>query len=371
MNALIVIGASHSLYLSFLIFKREKKTLADNLLMLLFLTFGIEFSLLFSSFEFNLELLSLPLINSELLVIPIFYLYTRCITKPQRGLYKKDSLVFIPYALSSIYWITLFLSTNEYDLIQLFYHTTLQNQPFHFVFFKSLIGLLYPLFLLFILFQQNKHQKMILKNFSYTEGINYRWIKLLTIITLLEWMISHFYYFISGTDINNEHSLQTSAIFSTIFIFIIGYYGLKQGYFLSNKDDVNLNEPTKNVKDKSSISDSEAIYYTEKLESFMNKDKIYLNNTLSLSDLADSSGMSRNTLSWVINEKLNSNFYSYVNAYRIEEFKKIAITPQYENFTILAIAIECGFNSKATFNRIFKLSTGMTPNQYIKSIKND
>ncbi len=65
-----------------------------------------------------------------------------------------------------------------------------------------------------------------------------------------------------------------------------------------------------------------------------------------------------------INQK---NFYSYINAFRVEEFKERVVSQKYTHLTILAIALDCGFNSKSTFNRIFKQATGITPNEFVKS----
>lgn len=368
MNTILAVGATHALYLAFLIFKREKKSQADILLSLLFISYGVELSLLFVSFEFNVEDLSIPLLNADLLVIPIFYLYTRFVTVPNRRLNKKDALYFIPYFLSTLYWLSLFLSTNEYELIQLFYHTPFSEKPMLFNMVAIIDIVLYPLFLILILFKQRKYQKMLLRNFSYTEGVNFSWINFLTTITLLEWGFALLFYLVTGDGEFDESSLQKSAAFSTIFIFIIGYYGLKQGYLYLVKEADILTESKKSSSDRTSITESEANHYAERLKIYMQKHKPYLNNTLSLSELAENSAMSRHTLSWVINEKLSSNFYSFINSYRVDEFKSKISDPQYRHFTILAVAVECGFNSKATFNRIFKQRTGLTPNQYIKTL---
>ncbi|PLX12240.1 MAG: hypothetical protein C0597_13735 [Marinilabiliales bacterium] len=59
-----------------------------------------------------------------------------------------------------------------------------------------------------------------------------------------------------------------------------------------------------------------------------------------------------------------------MNQYRIEEFKRLASSPKNHQFTLLSLAYECGFNSKSSFNRYFKKSTGVTPSQYFAQITN-
>jgi AraC-like DNA-binding protein len=71
-------------------------------------------------------------------------------------------------------------------------------------------------------------------------------------------------------------------------------------------------------------------------------------------------------LSQLINKKSEKNFRDFINQFRIEEFKKRARDPDSKNYTLLSIAYECGFNSKATFNRVFKNHTGITPSTFYK-----
>lgn len=74
--------------------------------------------------------------------------------------------------------------------------------------------------------------------------------------------------------------------------------------------------------------------------------------------------ISTHHLSQAINQNLNTNFYKFVNAYRVEEVKKKLKNPEFEKYSILGIAFESGFNSKSTFNKIFKEETGMTPSEF-------
>ena len=70
-------------------------------------------------------------------------------------------------------------------------------------------------------------------------------------------------------------------------------------------------------------------------------------------------------LSMVINKGFGMNFNDWVNKYRLEEIKSLFEKGEHKRQTLLSIAFECGFNSKATFNRAFKKSTGLTPREWL------
>ena len=93
----------------------------------------------------------------------------------------------------------------------------------------------------------------------------------------------------------------------------------------------------------------------------MLQDKLYLEPELSLSDLAVKLKTNTSVLSAAINSNFGKNFNDFVNEYRVEEFKKQIKLPENQHYTLLAVAFDCGFNSKATFNRAFKKFTGQAP----------
>ena len=96
---------------------------------------------------------------------------------------------------------------------------------------------------------------------------------------------------------------------------------------------------------------------------FMEGNKPYLKSDLKISELADSLSVPYHQLSQLINDEFLVNFYDFINKYRVEEAKKLLIEDN-RNYKILAIAYEVGFNSKATFNRVFKKFTDLTPSEF-------
>ena len=120
---------------------------------------------------------------------------------------------------------------------------------------------------------------------------------------------------------------------------------------------------------KSGLKDEAADEYLSQLLRFMEERKPYLQNELSIQDLAAAIGIPRHHLSRVVNERLNKNFYDFINEYRVAEAKRLLLHPAFGHYTTLAIALEAGFSSKATFNAVFKKQTGLTPTAYVSKAK--
>lgn len=102
----------------------------------------------------------------------------------------------------------------------------------------------------------------------------------------------------------------------------------------------------------------------QKILRHMEFHKPYLSHYLNLEQLANQLSMHPRALSSAIKHSFNTNFYEFINSYRIEEAKKLLLDPEQPNRTMIDILGEAGFNSKATFNAFFKKMVGMTPSQY-------
>ncbi|SFN23303.1 transcriptional regulator, AraC family [Chitinophaga sp. YR627] len=105
----------------------------------------------------------------------------------------------------------------------------------------------------------------------------------------------------------------------------------------------------------------------EKLLDHMTAEHPYLDPDLTIFTLAGQLKVSRHHLSQAINEQAGKSFHDFINSFRVEAVKCRLEDPSSTAYSILGIAIDCGFNSKATFNTTFKKLTGMTPSAYQKS----
>jgi YesN/AraC family two-component response regulator len=119
-------------------------------------------------------------------------------------------------------------------------------------------------------------------------------------------------------------------------------------------------------KDLSQIEEDPGLVdLNERLVHIMNNEKPFLNPELSLPELADLLEISRNQLSAAINKIHGINFYEFVNRYRVEEVKKLMRDPSNKHLKLISLAYDAGFNSKASFYRIFKQFTDKTPTEFL------
>lgn len=153
------------------------------------------------------------------------------------------------------------------------------------------------------------------------------------------------------------------TIVLSAFVLWIAINGFKQYYPLQ----IFTSKPN---EDTQLIDQKELDQLVEKLKLLMTRDKVFLNPDLNLKLLSNYLGISEKRCSHVLNKGMGSNFNRYVNALRIEAFKERIREGQNKAYTLTSIAYECGFDSKSTFNRVFKSSCGMTPSEFVKTAKN-
>lgn len=143
---------------------------------------------------------------------------------------------------------------------------------------------------------------------------------------------------------------------SSFFIYFIGYHGFQKPEVLRMNEN--------NRYDKSTLSDSASYAILKKLKSIMTMERIYLDSSLKLQDVATRLELQPHHVSQVINELEEKNFSDFINYYRIKEAEKLL---QESNYKILHIAYDSGFNNKASFNNAFRKVTGMSPSEYRES----
>lgn len=115
----------------------------------------------------------------------------------------------------------------------------------------------------------------------------------------------------------------------------------------------------------SNLSSSKLEFIQSRLGSLMNQERPYLDSELKLNEMARMMAVRPVHLSQVINDQYGKNFSEYINTYRVNEAKRILKEDQ--DLSIYEVALDAGFNSKATFNRVFKQMTGTTPTRFRSS----
>ena len=178
-------------------------------------------------------------------------------------------------------------------------------------------------------------------------------------------------------------NIGTLVAFSLIAMYIyLGYKGMFQAQILipdfllqkmaitpaipEEPEQQPVQKATTRALDSHSAEEIEAL--KQKLFHTLTEKKVYLDDSLTLADLADELGITTKKLSELINQHLDTNFYNLINEYRVNEVIARLSGPDAQKFTLLGIAFDCGFQSKASFNRIFKQKTGQSPSAYKKQL---
>lgn len=309
----------------------------------------------------------LPLVHG-----PFLYLYTHQQTSAF-PFNKKQLLHFMPPLLSYMMFGKFYFLTHEEqtDVFRLL-GKGFEVQSMINLYAIYISGIVYVTLSLVRLL---KYRRNMVQQFSNTERINFNWLLYLIIWMVILWTIVLFVQ-------------QDNLIFgvASLFVLWIGYFGIKQVQVFTqrplkeenqqeNKGEATIvekdipieNELTGNLKyQKSTLTEDEAFTIQEKLNTLMTEQKPYKDPDLTLDDLAKKLDIHPNYLSQVINSRENKTFYDLVNEKRVNAFIKNITHPASQQYTMLAVALDCGFNSKASFNRNFKKYTGYTPSEYLK-----
>jgi AraC-like DNA-binding protein len=128
--------------------------------------------------------------------------------------------------------------------------------------------------------------------------------------------------------------------------------------------DATVEEPTETAAEP----DAELARWTTRLLAHMQTARPYLEPELTLGELATQLRTNTSWLSKVINSGCGQNFNDFVNEYRVREAERRLRDPQFRHYTLLAVALEAGFNSKSTFNRVFKKLRGQTPSEAARQL---
>ena len=367
-------GISIVMFLVLLLSKSWKKEKSKKILALILVSFLLFFlSYLSLQVQIFKSFFIWPLgIIVNFLLGPLLYFYIQLIYQADLSLERKDYVHFFPFVFALItFWIP--------TLIGLHTSTTFMDDYFPVLLAIPLIGMLSLAYYIYLSFGLLKRYKSLVKNnYSSLSEVDLRW--------LMIWIKGIFIFFIldlaSGGLImlSRTYLIMENIIFINLFylvglIWYIGYYGINQTnvFLMENINATSTEkeeEKTITKANTSLLNDPKEIEdLKQKLQQAFEVDELYKEETITLREVAKRIDTTDKKLSELINTELQSNFYEYVNGFRVEAFKQRVQKGDAKDLTLLAIAYESGFNSKATFNRIFKQYTGLTPSQYKKEIK--
>jgi AraC-like DNA-binding protein len=376
LKSLLITGIIQGFFLILLLKSKRKNAISDYLLMT---WFGVvSFQLMFyydnlspDPFAPNfLQIMGfyLPLISS-----PILYLYVYSFSVGNEFLWKKYWIHLLSFTIFSL--ICLYLNIIHSEIITfsnglpIFRHNFPNWLKNTLTIPLALIPALYTILSLRILI---KYQRLIPENYSYTERINLNWLKWI-VISLLILFVTLFPLITYGVNlglVTNRNLFAVVGSILTFYLFFIGFFGLRQTTVFTNIPIETIYKSTIDTKPNyknSGLKDEMVEDLFQKLTSYMAEKKPYLDENLSLATLAQQLDLTSNQLSQIINQKTSSNFFNFINSYRVEAVKERLKDPAFAHYSILAIGFDCGFQSKSSFNKIFKQMVGKTPLEFQKS----
>lgn len=314
------------------------------------------------------------LYNIAIALAPLIYLYVKSVTTSNFKFKRNHWWHFALAICFILYRAAIYI----YDAAQPGFNDT-QNGVLKITLDEAIVqpfmGFIeFPFMLLYLAFTLQlfyNYRKRIKQYFSNTYKLELNWILSFLILFTLLFLYDTVQTVVGSfvTDLGYEQRWWLNLMSAIITLYI----GIK-GYFTDttklNKLNFSFSPSLEAIpqisEDGTSRSISEQDINTVK--NLMEKEKVYLNPELNLSDMAQQASMSRGQLSEVINSGFNQNFNDFVNMYRVKAFKNMIKENRHKQLSLLGIAQECGFNSKATFNRVFKKLTNASPSEYLKSL---
>ena len=379
MAVISLIGAVQTLFYLILFNSKKKKVLSDYVLLLFLLLLGLVF--------FDNYLRNTGFYNTypglwgitycfPLLIAPLMYYYTVLITTQVQRFNRRYLLLTLPFIFFFVYYLATYYLLPVTQKIA-FYERASMHPWGMILAGEAFIIASGPVYAVLCLLRLYKHSKNIGKYFSFKEGISLQWLKTVSYLVILSDFImlltNLFSDFIRVITVETADNIMHAS--NVLLVFYVGFMGFRQKLIYNSVNDNTLQTADKQLKQnetevskyvKSGLKDTEAEKYYGLLLDLIEKEELFQNGKLLLKDVADRLGISNNYLSQIINQKTGKNFFRFINEYRVERAKQL-LADKAGKYTILSIAYDCGFNSKSSFNTIFKEYTGKTPSEFLKT----
>lgn len=293
------------------------------------------------------------------LVPPLLYMYAVTYLNPERTFTNKEKLLFLPFTISFfislVFKVLAIWPTN--------FTKALKSLWVYLESYDELISIVFHIIVIAVLIRMVSIYKKNNEIFN-PNHINrdVRWLSItlkLLFIGVLVWLAIIVSYMFNAELV----SFYPLWIIMAFLIYWYGYLGVHKYGILQERIQIRkkskVAQPQKDESAKSTI--------IERLKNYLVGEKQYLDANLSLVGTAEALGVSQGHLSKTINNEMQISFKDYVNGLRVEEAKRYLLDSTFSNYTLLAIGLEAGFNSKSTFNASFKKIVGVTPSQFKKN----
>jgi AraC-like DNA-binding protein len=376
MTILLLIGFFMSLFLFALLLGKRNKAIVDKVLLSMFavyaLTIGGTYMELYNV-QNDYPYPHLMNISWLFLLVhgPLLWFYVKSLTTPEFTIKPIHFLHFAPFVLYVIFHSFNFISLSAEEKV-MYVKGSERAAPLFAKIGSMLIGFSTVGYNIIALFLLKKHLRDIKNSYSNIEDKDLQWLKTLVIASLVIFSINvmlfnlNNYFHFSG----NFALSQIAYSFSTFYVFYIGYFGIRQGRIFV--DSVKVETEPKNITGKKAesifVEKKDHSDIINKLTLLMEDEQPHLDPEITLSKLSVLLKVKPETLSEVLNASLNQNFFDYINKYRIDEFKLKCLGKENKHLSVMGIAYDSGFNSKAAFYRAFNKFEGISPTAYIAKV---
>ena len=293
-----------------------------------------------------------------LVIGPLMFFYLKSQLNAQFSFRKKDFLHFVPYSVYVVYHLLIFMQGQQAarNWSDAFHHQA--HIPEAEVLGSVLSNFTY-LFFAIRLYQQYYH--WLPTQYSDTEAISFRWYRRVLFVFALAIVVDLGYLLagMAGAVLSFE-----IVWWEKFLVALIIYYLCIRGYSQVQPKRLVFIQEAEKVIEKPETTIPDLAAWKAKVLKLMQEDKLYLSPQLTLSELAARLKTNTSLLSAIINSGFGKNFNDFVNEFRVKEFQERICLPENKNITLLGIAFDSGFNSKATFNRAFRKMTGQSPKDF-------
>lgn len=375
-NIVMIVAAAQASLLSLLIYQKHRNLFANRFLSLLMASYTVTLVhlLLQDTGYYRHVPFVFMVVGIPLAAFPLHYFYTTYLISRSTEFEKKDWFHLLPFFCFELYLTTGYVSGSlDFSLLSA---ARPSETPGLFKLFNGMIivqGLTYTGISYRLVTEYHRQIKEVL---SSIEHVQLYWLKNITVAGFSALILFLTEDVLLANGVNVSNFILSSVVFA-VYVYGMGYIGLlKTEIFASPDADREMHEvidiestaailPGEKYE-RSGLTEEAAQNHLRQLLKLMEDRKPYLNCDLTLTQLAAMLEISPHNLSEVINSLQKQNFYDFINRYRIEQVKKDLLDPSKQHLKILSIAFDAGFNSKATFNTLFKEQTGIPPSQYRK-----
>lgn len=351
------LGAVQGLFLVVMLLSRKGNAMANRFLALAIFPFSVylfQFMLVQSRYIFVFPHLTRVVLPLFLLGPPAILFYTRILTVQNFKFHKTDILHFTGFFTVAAYMMPFYFEDAETK--RQFMMNALVKLPIEDRIIMVGTILYMTVYVVICLARLRRHLRKIEQIFSSVESISLLWLRNLLYILLFSLALAAMFPLLGF----NRAVLQVNGVIFSIIVYTIGFLGLNQ-VPVYDPDE----KPVKRYE-SSDLLPERGLEYREKVVRLMESKKPFLESRLTLNQLADMLELPNRHLSQVINEHFKQNFLDFVNTYRVREAEKRLADPAFAGYSVLAVGLDVGFNSKSAFNAAFKKHSGLTPSELRK-----